>query len=383
MASRRLLFTRPSTVYRDEDHEFDNYQDLASSQPVPLFQLCSKTGSKRGAKTRKLLSEMSSSSEPKEPRPMSQQKALSHLSAMHRANQADRHLSMPAESFTPSLLESHGWESSDDGHFQRNPLSYTRSYESSYSLGTPLRESVSEHTSLDLYGANFDRTYSQSPYESLRVQTRLKRPETRITSGLEISGPGAQYSTTHLERARTLELEREEKQRRFKEEVTALLENVAQKPESPKLDNEQFLVREIAVETNPVKTHAPQESQVSETKSTSIANVSHLDNDSTAQDGMLRTPPGLTRPVREAEAWFHKDNRGHKKLRQQVKGIAENCASENEKQTTQLLGDVVINLYSYVAKDRKKQAGNFADWGSVDLYYCSPSQDGNHSYFDY
>ncbi|GLA11875.1 hypothetical protein AnigIFM63309_006112 [Aspergillus niger] len=381
MASRRLLFTRTSTVYRDEDHELDNYQDLASSQPIPLFQLCTKTGSKRGARTRKLLSDLSSSSDPKEPQPMSQQKALSHLSAMHRANQADHHLSMPAESFTPSRLESHGWESSDDGHFQRNPLSYTRSYESSYSLGTPLHESVSEHTSLDLYGANFDRTYSQTPYESLRVHTRLKRPETRITSGLEISGPGAQYPT-YLERSRTLDLEREEKQRRFKEEVTALLKNVSQKPESPKLDKEQAPLREYDVETEPVKTHTPQDSQASETKSTSTANVSSLDNDSAAQDSMLRTPPGLTRPVKEAEVWFHKDGRGHNKLRQQVKGIAENCASEKEKQTTLLLGDVIINLYSYVSKNRKKQAANFADFGGIDPYYCSPSQDGKHSYFD-
>ncbi|OJJ72671.1 hypothetical protein ASPBRDRAFT_549344 [Aspergillus brasiliensis CBS 101740] len=381
MASRRLLFTRPSAVYRDEDHELDSYQDLASSQPIPLSQLCTKTTSKRGARTRKHPTDLSSHSDLKEPRPMSQQQALSHLSAMQRAKHADGQLSMPAESFTPSRLESHGWESSDDGHFQRNPLSYTRSYESSYSVGTPLRESVSEHTSLELYGANFDQTYSQSPYESLRVHARLRRPETRITSGLEISGPAAQYPATRLERARTLELEREEKQRRFKEEVTALLQNVPQKPESPKPDNEQVPLWDNAVETKPVKTHTPQDSQVSETKSASTANVSSFDNGSAAHGG-LRTPPGLTRPVKEAELWFHKDGRGQDRLRQQVKGIAENCATEKEKQTTMLLGDAILNLYSYVSEDRKKQASYFADYEDVDPYYCSPSKDGNHSYFD-
>ncbi|PYI07223.1 hypothetical protein BO78DRAFT_443505 [Aspergillus sclerotiicarbonarius CBS 121057] len=395
MSSRRLVVTRASTAsfIQDEDRELDNFEDLASSQPIPLFQLCTKASSKRGARSRKLLSDMSSStSDTKELRPMSQQKALSHLSALHRANSGDHHLNLATDSIVSSRLESQGWDSSDDSHFQRNPLSYSRSYDSSYSFGTPLHRSVTEDTSLHLYGASFDRTYSQSPYESLRVRTRLKRPETRITSGLEISGPGPQHEPP-LEHVHVREQGKEEKRRRFKEEVTALLKNVAQNAESSKPDDEPVQLRDTAVETQAPKAHhTPSKSQVSETNATSTDNVSNLDNDSAIHTHrVLRTPPGLTRPKgqlqqktrwEEAEAWFHRDGRGQDKLRQQIAGIAGNCASTKEKQMTLLLGDIILNLYSYVSADRAKQAANFGEFGDVEASCCSPSQNGSRSYFE-
>ncbi|RAL00712.1 uncharacterized protein BO80DRAFT_95950 [Aspergillus ibericus CBS 121593] len=389
MSSRRLVVTRASTAsfIQDEDRELDNFEDLASSQPIPLYQLCTKASSKRGARTRKLLSDMSSTSDTKELRPMSQQKALSHLSALHRANSGDHHLNLATESFVSARLESQGWDSSDDSHLQQNPLSYSRSYDSSYSLGTPLHRSVTEDTSLHLYGASFDRTYSQSPYESLRVRARLKRPETRITSGLEISGPGPQHEQP-LEHVHI----KEEKRRKFKEEFTALLKNVAQNGESSKPDDEQVQLQEQAVETQAPTTHTPRKSQVSETNTTSTDNGSNLENDSaTHRQGILRTPPGLTRPkgqlqlkarLEEAEAWFHRDGRGQDRLRQQIAGIAGNCASTKEEQLTLLLGDIILNLYSYVSVDRAKQAADFGEFDDVESSYCSASQNGSRSYFE-
>ncbi|PWY95758.1 hypothetical protein BO94DRAFT_541858 [Aspergillus sclerotioniger CBS 115572] len=372
--SRRLVITRASTasLIHDEDQELDNFEALASSQPIPLFQLCTKAGSKKGARSRKLLSEMPSTSDPKDLRPMSQQKALSHLSALHRANSGDHHLKLATESFVSSRLESQGWDSSDDSQIQQNPLSYSRSYDSSYSFGTPLHRSVTEDTSLHLYGASFDRTYSQSPYESLRVRARLKRPETRITSGLEISGPGPQHEQP-VEHAHARELGKEEKRRRFKEEVTALLKNVAQNAESSKTDDEQLQLREKAVAAQAPKTHTPPKSPISETNAASTDNASNLANEvATYADKVIRTPPGLTRPkvlhqqttrLEEAEAWFHRDGRGQDGLRQQIAGIAGNCASTKEEQMTLLLGDIILNLYSYIAGDRTKQAANFGDFG--------------------
>ncbi|OOF97387.1 hypothetical protein ASPCADRAFT_505746 [Aspergillus carbonarius ITEM 5010] len=391
--SRRLIITRASTasLVQDDDHELDNFEALASSQPIPLFQLCTKAGSKKGARSRKLLSEMSTTSDPKELRPMSQQKALSHLSALHRASCEDRHLKLAPESFVSSRLESQGWDSSDDSYIQQNPLSYSRSYDSSYSFGTPLQRSVTEDTSLHLYGASFDRTYSQSPYESLRVRARLKRPETRITSGLEISGPGPQHEQP-LEHAHARDLGKEEKRRRFKEEVTALLKNVAQNAESSNTDDEQVQLREKAVETQAPTSHTPPKSQISEIDAASTNNVSSLDSGSAIHvDKVIRTPPGLTRPkellplttrLEEAEAWFHRDGRGQDGLRQQIAGIAGNCASTKEEQMTLLLGDIILNLYSYVAGDRAKQAANFADFREVDASCCSPRKDGYRSYFE-
>ncbi|PWY91038.1 hypothetical protein BO70DRAFT_349550 [Aspergillus heteromorphus CBS 117.55] len=486
----------------EDEHELDNFEDLASSQPIPLSQLCTKSSSKRGARGRRLLSEVSSGSESRETHPTRQQRVLSRLSALHQSSMGSSRLNLDTEPFTSSQLSSQGWGSGDESHYKQNPLSYSRSYNSSYSHSTPLHGSVTEDTSLHLYGANFDRTYNQSPYESLRIRTRPKRPATQITSGLQLSGPPIPPQPEPvMERVPVVrDLEKEEKRRKFKEEVTALLKSVANEIENPKPDempmkhqdasmqhpdkprkypattmkHEDTVMKhqdtafkhhgmtmkykdtafkhgmtmkhqgpdfkhpdtslkhqdtvfkhhdmtpkhldtafkyddmvmkqhDTAVKHNDMvmkfhdmsmgaKTHPMRKSQPWETKTLGGSIVSNRDHDFAAQtEKVLRTPPGLTRPKgqlqqreEDAEAWFHRDSRGEDHLRQQIAGIAGNCPSTKEEQTTQLLGDIILNLYGYVSKDGSKKAGNFNNFGDAPPSCYSPKKDNKpRSYFDW
>ncbi|PYH95566.1 hypothetical protein BO71DRAFT_408464 [Aspergillus ellipticus CBS 707.79] len=377
-ASHRLALAR---AFQEEEHELSNFEDLASSQPIPLFQLCTKAGSKRGGRSRKLLSEVSSGSDTRAPHSTRQQKALSRLSALHHSSTGGSHLNVDTEPFTPSRLDSQGWGSTDESQFKQNPLSYSRSYNSSYSYNTPLHGSVTEDTSLHLYGASFDRAYNQSPYESLRVRSRLKRPETRITSGLQLSGPKP-HGEQHLERMPVQDLEKEEKRRKFKEEVTALLKSVAQEIKSPKPDKVPMHHQGPVMEA---KAQPACKSQQPETKVASASTASNRDHDSAAHtEKVLRTPPGLTRPkghiqqrLEDADAWFHRDGRGEDHLRQQIAGIAGNCRSSKEERTALLLGDIILNLYSYVSRDGAKKTGNFADFGRKLRWQIGPLNYGN------
>ncbi|PLB45723.1 hypothetical protein P170DRAFT_439453, partial [Aspergillus steynii IBT 23096] len=110
-------------------------------------------------------------------------------------------------------------------------------------------------------------------------------------------------------------------------------------------------------------------------------NCGQLDagSQTTASGKILRPPPGLPMPavprmvaeelfstanyaqtktrLEEANAWFHKDPRGEKHLRQQVAAIAQNHAERIErltgtdgttaKQMSLLLGNVIVNLHSH------------------------------------
>jgi len=122
-------------------------------------------------------------------------------------------------------------------------------------------------------------------------------------------------------------------------------------------------------------------------------------------------PPGLEMPrfrsleraalensrVAESNRWFHTDGRGEQQLRQYVADIARTDAERRKKLrgsayplkedrlaelTTLLLGNVIANLQSYLAGDRKEQAGNFANFGIVPFHCCEPPHGGRCSYFD-
>ncbi|KAA8647246.1 uncharacterized protein ATNIH1004_005936 [Aspergillus tanneri] len=129
---------------------------------------------------------------------------------------------------------------------------------------------------------------------------------------------------------------------------------------------------------------------------------------STAAGKIIRPPPGIPKPVmnqmvnepsylvigtnirlNNANSWFHRDPRGEEHLRQQVTDIAQNYAESVErltgadgttaKQMTLLLGNVIVNLHSYVGTGG--QTSNFSDFvGEKACHwerFC-----GRRSYFD-
>lgn len=97
--------------------------------------------------------------------------------------------------------------------------------------------------------------------------------------------------------------------------------------------------------------------------------------------------------LEEANCWFHADNRGEEHLRGQIKSIAEGCArlsrsssaeggEETVRQKILLLGNVIVNLFSYISEGCDKSAGTFAPFGDVNPRFCQPSFGGRRSYFD-
>ncbi|KAE8353237.1 hypothetical protein BDV28DRAFT_157174 [Aspergillus coremiiformis] len=119
---------------------------------------------------------------------------------------------------------------------------------------------------------------------------------------------------------------------------------------------------------------------------------------STAWPSIFRNDPLVTqRRLDEANGWFHKDARGKDQLREQVRDIAQNYAERIErlggathasqesaaaKETSLLLGNVIVNLHSYVSENSLRDAAGFADFGDVKSCYCEPSLGGRRSYFD-
>lgn len=94
--------------------------------------------------------------------------------------------------------------------------------------------------------------------------------------------------------------------------------------------------------------------------------------------------------------WFYTDNRRDEPTRLCVSKIAQahaehlsklNGASypveeiETLKQTTDLLGNVILNLHSYVSGNREDQAANFANFGTVPAH-CYDGHDDYRSYFE-
>ncbi|RJE19437.1 hypothetical protein PHISCL_08226 [Aspergillus sclerotialis] len=103
--------------------------------------------------------------------------------------------------------------------------------------------------------------------------------------------------------------------------------------------------------------------------------------------------------LKEANNWFHTDNRGDEELRQQVAEVAQSHADnlakskglsnpnedpeiENSKQMTLLLGNAILNLKLYRTGDRDAQASNFANFGPAPPHCYEPSHGGRRSYFD-
>lgn len=92
----------------------------------------------------------------------------------------------------------------------------------------------------------------------------------------------------------------------------------------------------------------------------------------------------------ETENWFHADNRRNEPLQLQIGRIADEFAEnqpevadiERTKQTTELLGGVILNLHAYISDDRKSQGAYFANFGTVPARCCEPSHGGRRSYFD-
>ncbi|OJJ51361.1 hypothetical protein ASPZODRAFT_21838 [Penicilliopsis zonata CBS 506.65] len=121
-----------------------------------------------------------------------------------------------------------------------------------------------------------------------------------------------------------------------------------------------------------------------------------------------KLPPGLHQPsfyddpmgfskdpnarMEEANRWFHDDTL-YEPFRKQIADISRNYAAECKtkdpncdpvaiEQTNNLLGNAIINLFSYVDGDREKQRGNFANFGDVAAGCYESNDGGRRSYFD-
>ncbi|RAH80293.1 hypothetical protein BO86DRAFT_401065 [Aspergillus japonicus CBS 114.51] len=134
-----------------------------------------------------------------------------------------------------------------------------------------------------------------------------------------------------------------------------------------------------------------------------------------SESKLLRPPPGLTKPatqltkrpawyvdsliqnqarLEESNAWFRRDSRGEETIRAQVALFArdhseqlkergystEDCKSARE--MSELMGNALVNLTSYVLGDREQQIGNFADFTPAPSYCSSPSSDRHRTFFE-
>ncbi|RAK75592.1 uncharacterized protein BO72DRAFT_497866 [Aspergillus fijiensis CBS 313.89] len=129
----------------------------------------------------------------------------------------------------------------------------------------------------------------------------------------------------------------------------------------------------------------------------------------------LKPPPGLSKPASqltkrptwyvdsliqnqarldESNAWFRRDSRGEETIRAQVALFAqdhseqlkkrgystEDCKSARE--MSELMGNALVNLTSYVLGDREQQIGNFADFTPAPSDCSSPSSDKHRTFFE-
>ncbi|KAL4799735.1 hypothetical protein BDV19DRAFT_385025 [Aspergillus venezuelensis] len=244
--------TNPAFL-RSSEYEISNDRDLASSQPVSLIQLYTKTNSSRNRPRRARASQSDTTSEVAAF--YETEESQSGLPAY--STSAEYGLSEdPGQKSSPSRfasqdyswqrephvenLQDRSWNPSQDGTYtQKNPLSYAGDYnppqsrESSYisespflkranswnlpdggagpsgmtpmaqmARDTPHSKPYSQHShrteymqssSLQLYRENFDRPHDKSPYESVRLKHRNNRTDLpEITSGLMYGGSADQ-----------------------------------------------------------------------------------------------------------------------------------------------------------------------------------------------
>ncbi|RAL10378.1 uncharacterized protein BO97DRAFT_479393 [Aspergillus homomorphus CBS 101889] len=129
----------------------------------------------------------------------------------------------------------------------------------------------------------------------------------------------------------------------------------------------------------------------------------------------LKPPPGLPQPpsqlanrptwyldsliqnqarLEESNAWFQRDGRGDEALRAQVSLFAQDYGEqlkerglptkdcESAQEMSELIGNALVNLSSYVIGGREQQAGNFANFTPAPSDCSSPRSDMRRTFFD-
>ncbi|KAL4926801.1 uncharacterized protein BDV17DRAFT_141403 [Aspergillus undulatus] len=244
--------THPAFARVTSDYEISNDRDLASSQPVSLIQLYTKTNPSRNKPKRTRASNSDIPDEVAGFREADESRsALPSYSTSAEYGLTDESGRLSPQSRLVSQeytwaresaagnIQSQTWQpSQDDYHTQKNPLNYASHYnapparESSYisespflrradcwdlpgneagsvgmtptpqiALDTPQSKSYSQPrrkdhmsaSSLQLYRESFDRPHDKSPYESIRLKHRHNRTDLpEITSGLMYGGSADQ-----------------------------------------------------------------------------------------------------------------------------------------------------------------------------------------------
>lgn len=275
MAARRSFYaqTAPTSVRRAFDYEIADDQELASSQPISLIQLC-RTNASRNKAIKKLRNFHSDSEDVPGNGPVPQftekQEHFSRLPFSGYSHPPQLSSSINSGTLAPLQFvpqeyewgrngshndelqeqEARLWPGQSDYHAQKNPLSYASHYnasqsrDSGYMTESPfMRKSDWEAPSLHLYRDNYDLPGDRSPYESVRLKQRPNRgalPE--ITSGLHFGVPPDQsYERPTQTMAETrggltnpdesalrsrLSSGTSISQRTLKEEIYAILENM-------------------------------------------------------------------------------------------------------------------------------------------------------------
>ncbi|KAL4935664.1 hypothetical protein BDV06DRAFT_206557 [Aspergillus oleicola] len=244
--------TNPAFV-RSSDYEISNDRELASSQPVSLIQLYTKTSSSRNRPRRVRASQSDTASEIAVFRGVDDSRpglSTYSTSAEYGLRDEPRRASPP----TRLVSQEYNWQrethienlqgqsrqpSQEDSYTQKNPLNYASNYKPSQSRGssyisespflkranswdlpefgagpagitlipqlameTPQSKPYSQQShqkeyvpssSLQLYRESFDRPHDKSPYESVRLKHRTNRTDLpEITSGLVYGNPANQ-----------------------------------------------------------------------------------------------------------------------------------------------------------------------------------------------
>ncbi|KAL4892974.1 hypothetical protein BDV59DRAFT_193482 [Aspergillus ambiguus] len=229
--------TRASrTAEQDESQELESFDNLASSQPISLSQLCARASSRLrvGRSSKRLHLE-----DPKESEKgthisrttglcsTGKPRHISRLSTFHQASTLipSRFYSEMQDKDNRKFDQEGPWYDHGVPHSHRNPLSYSCDYDSpfapfardinhhpgygtwparktyeNFSVATPAKPYLSDllaESSLSLYRESFDRPSNQSPYESLRSQpSGHKHPNIRnITASMQTSS-----ADVHIER---------------------------------------------------------------------------------------------------------------------------------------------------------------------------------------
>jgi hypothetical protein len=191
--------------------------------------------------------------------------------------------------------------------------------------------------------------------------------------------------------------------------------------ESDQTDSEEMVIREPCrpptAESSDAKLSHPWDDFTEKLEVLSVMGLPGYLN--IAAGKRLRPPPGIPEPavhkstatplismidstldqrrLDDANNWFHRDARGEEQLREQVRDIAHSYAERFErlngtahtsqgstaaKQMNLLLGNVIVNLHSYVSENSSRDAANFAEFGDVKNQHCEPSLGGRRSYFN-